>query len=229
MVKNIKSGWETTYPNEPETPSKFKRDLESSTAMPETFEEGIEFVRDRTWETKEGLRMTVIKEPCKNSWDTLEALHFHNVKTMRAFFYMENQDPPLSISATDDEKVFCFHGTDGMSKEEMCKTLRKIFIKENIQRYAVIAGAWYTTHGKDEKPDCPPSQSSKKKECIFLYSEDRNGKFCFSGWDIITRNGLRELKEIHNSINKDIDPKDDAYTRGKFMGLLQHIDKEGEK
>mgnify|MGYP003121419655 CR=1 FL=1 len=40
MVKNIKSGWETTYPNEPETPSKFKRDLESSTAMPETFEEG---------------------------------------------------------------------------------------------------------------------------------------------------------------------------------------------
>ncbi len=226
MVKsNGKSGWQSIT----QDPSKFKRDLESSTAMPETFEEGIEFIKDRTWETKDGLRMTVIKAPCKNSWDTLEALHFHNIKTMRAYFYTENQDPPLSISATDDEKVFCFHGTEGIGKEEMCRSLRKIFIKENIQRYAVIAGAWYTTHKIDEKPDCPPSQSSNKKECIFLYSEYRKGKFCFSGWDIITKNGLRELKEIHNSINKDIDPKDDAHTRGKFMGLLQHLDKEGVK
>ena len=229
MVKvNGKSGWETHTIGPHET-SKFKKDLETSTAIPDDFEEGLEFIKDRTWETKEGLRMTVIKEPCKNSWDTLEALHFHNVKTMRAYFYMENQDPPLSISATDDEKVFCFHGTKDIGKEEMCKSLRKIFIKENIQRYAVISGAWYTVQGKDEKPDCRPSQSPNKKECIFLYSEDRNGKFCFSGWDIITRNGLRELKEIHNSINKDIDPKDDAHKRGKFMGLLQHLDKEGVK
>jgi len=227
MVKsNGKSGWET-HTHEP---SKFKKDLETSTAIPDDFDEGLEFIKDRTWETKEGLRMTVIKEPCKNSWDTLEALHFHNVKTMRAYFYMENQDPPLSISATDDEKVFCFHGTKDIGKDEMCKTLRKIFIKENIQRYAVIAGAWYTTHKKDEKPDCPPSQSSKKKECIFLYSEDINGKFCFSGWDIIERHkGKRELKETHSSINKDIDPKDEAHLRGKFMGLLQHLDKEGVK
>ena len=226
MVKsNGKSGWESITHD----PSKFKRDLESSTAMPETFEEGIEFIKDRTWETKDGLRMTVIKTPCNDSWKTLEDLHFHNIKTMRAYFYTENQDPPLSVSATDDEKVFCFHGIEGIGKEEMCRSLRKIFIKENIQRYAVIAGAWYTEHKKDEKPDCPPSQSPKKKECIFLYSEDRKGKFCFSGWDIITKNGLRELKEIHNSINKDIDPKDDAHTRGKFMGLLQHLDKEGVK
>ncbi len=157
MVKsNGKSGWQTHTHD----PSKFKRDLESSTAMPETFEE---------------------------------------------------------------------HRTKDLGREKMCKSLRKFFIKENIQRYAVISSAWYTTHKKDEKPDCPPSQSPKKKECIFLYSEDRKGKFCFSGWDIITKNGLRELKEIHNSINKDIDPKDDAYKRGKFMGLLQHLDKEGEK
>ena len=224
MVKsNGKSGWQTHTHD----PSKFKKDLESSTAMPETFEEGIEFIKDRTWETKDGLRMTVIKEPCKNSWDTLEALHFHNVKTMRAYFYTENQDPPLSISATDDEKVFCFHGTEGIGKEEMCRSLRKIFIKENIQRYAVIAGAWYTEHKKDEKPDCSPSQSPNKKECIFLYSEDRKGKFCFSGWDIIKRNGLRELKEIHSSINKDIDPK--SHKGARFMGLLQLLDKEGEK
>ena len=226
MVKsNGKSGWQSIT----QDPSKFKRDLESSTAMPETFEESLEFVKDRTWETKDGLRMTAIKTPCNDSWKTLEDLHFHNIKTMRAFFYMENQDPPLSVSATDDETVYCFHRTKDLDREKMCKSLRKIFIKKNIQRYAVISGAWYTTHKKDEKPDCPPSQSPKKKECIFLYSEDRKGKFCFSGWDIIKRNGLRELKEFHSSINKDIDPKDDAHTRGKFMGLLQHIDKEGEK
>ena len=225
MTKKEKSGWQTHT----QDPSKFKRNLKSSTVMPETFEEGIEFIKNRTWETKDGLRMTVIKDPCRNSWQTLEDLHFHNIKTMRAYFYMENLDPPLSISATDDKKVFCFHGTKDIDKEEMCRSLRKVFIKENIQRYAVIAGAWYTTHKKDEKPDCPPSQSPKKKECIFLYSEDRNGKFCFSGWDIIMRNGLRELKEVHNSINKDIDPKDEAHKRGKFMGLLQHLGKEGKQ
>ena len=148
---------------------------------------------------------------------------------MRAFFYMENQDPPLSVSATDDETVYCFHRTKDLDSQKMCKILRKIFIKENIQRYAVVSGAWYTAHKKDEKPNCAPSQNPNKKECIFLYSEDRNGKFCFSGWDIIKRNGLRELKEIHNTINKDIDPKDESHRGGRFMGLLQHLGKEGGK
>ena len=40
-------------------------------------------------------------------------------------------------------------------------------------------------------------------------------------------NGYRELKETHSSFDKDIDPKDDAHTRGRFMGLLQHLEKEG--
>ena len=226
MVKsNGKSGWQSIT----QDPSKFKKDLESSTVMPETFEECLKFAKDRTCETKDGLRMTAIKNTCNDSWKTLEDLHFHNIKTMRAFFYMENQEPPLSISASDDETVYCFHRTKDLGREKMCKSLRKFFIKENIQRYAVISGAWYTEHKIDEKPDCSPSQSPKKKECIFLYSEDRKGKFCFSGWDIITRNGLRELKEIHNSINKDIDPKDKSHKGARFMGLLQLLDKEGEK
>ena len=48
MVKsNGKSGWQSIT----QDPSKFKKDLESSTVMPETFEEGLEFIKDRTWET----------------------------------------------------------------------------------------------------------------------------------------------------------------------------------
>ena len=227
VKKNEKSGWESIT----QDPSKFKRDLHTSTAMPETFEEFKQTLKDRTWTTEEGLRMTEVKfSSGKKPWRTLEDLHFHNIKTMMGFFYMEGQDPPLSVSATDGETVFCFHRDKEVNRDKMCGILRKIFIKKNIQRYAVISGAWYTEHKPDEKPDCPPSQSPKRKECIFLYSEDRNGKFCFSGWDIIERQtGHRELKEIHSSINKDIDPKTQSHKDSRFMGLLQQLEQEGGK
>ena len=225
MVKKEKSAWQNIHHD----PSKFKKNLETSTAMPETLKEGLEFIKSKTWITKEGLRMTAIKNP--NGWgQTVQELHFHNINTMMGFFYLEGKEPPLSISATNDETTFCFHKTDAIDKDKFCKVLRKIFIEKNVKRYAVISGAWYTSHKKDEKPNCAPSQNPNKKECIFLYSEDRNGKFCFSGWDIIERQtGHRELKEIHSSINKDIDPKTQSHKDSRFMGLLQHLEQEGEK
>jgi hypothetical protein len=227
MIKKEKSGWQSINHD----PSKFKKSLESSTAIPKTFEESVDFIKRRTWKTEEGLVMTAIKTPAdKKPWQTLGDLHFHNIKTMMGYFYMENREPPLSVSATDGETAFCFHRGEDIDRVKMCKELRKVFIEKNVQRYAVISGAWYTKHKKGEKIICSPSQNPNRKECIFLYSEDINGKFCFSGWDIIERQkGKRELKETHSSINKDIDPKDEAHLRGKFMGLLQHLGKEGGK
>ena len=224
MIKKEKSGWQ----NHTQDPSKFKKSLESSTIISSdlSFEEFKQSVKDKTYVTKEGLRMLEVKSD--KPWQTLKELHFHNIKTLMAFFHMEDREPPLSVSATDGKTTFCFHRAKDIDRDKMCKELRKIFIEKNVQRYAVVSGAWYTVHKKDEKITCSPSKNPNRRECIFLYSEDRNGKFCFSGWDIIERQkGYRELKETHSSFDKDIDPKDEAHLRGRFMGLLQHLEKEG--
>ena len=233
MVKvNGKSGGETTYPNEPETPSKFKKDLESSTTlssdeMPDIWtDEMKEFIQNRTSSVDSGLKITILANVKSDRWNTLEKLHYHNIKTMKGFFYVEGCEPPLSISATDGDKVFCLYRDNSddapqIDTETFSDLVRKHLRKNDIQRYAVIMSGWYTEHKGNEEPTCRPSESPNRKECIFLYSEDINGKFCMSSWDIVTgEDGLRDLKLTQQFINKDIDPNE-AGLRSKFMGLLK--------